>query len=202
MKKSTLRRLLLLCLCLTLVTVSLIGGTLAKYANTVFGTDTATVAKFAFNVKDGEDAAYTETNAASVNLFGTNKKIAPGETGSFTIKLDTTGSEVDVAFTADVTLPNAVTGLSIAYAVGDTKPTGTTSTAYTLDSDEELETALNTAMGTVTANTTTAKTVTVYWCWLDDGTANADQTTLGKAGTQTYPVTIAITGTQASVTAN
>ena len=99
MKKNRVLRLGLLALVLTLVTASLVSGTLAKYVTTVNGTGAVTVAKW--HAKVGADS--TNTYTSEFYLFSTiddntdvvSKKIAPGTKGSFALSFETTGTEVD-----------------------------------------------------------------------------------------------------------
>lgn len=71
MKKSTVRRLLVLCLCLTVITISLVGGTLAKYTTSASGSDSARVAYWGWNnaetlTFDLFDGNYTNVSGVSV----------------------------------------------------------------------------------------------------------------------------------------
>ena len=69
MKKNLAARLGVLALVLTLVTSSLVSGTYSKYVSTSTGSDTARVAKFAFNLTDGTNNIPTATLTGSYNLF-------------------------------------------------------------------------------------------------------------------------------------
>ena len=117
MKNKTFRISLVVVL-LAVVTISVISGTLAKYVETVTGTDTARVAKFSYKAKIGE----TEfTDGATINLFNTvndtevygaqnninggTKLIAPGTHGSFSVVVENT-SEVKVGVSFTVTETN------------------------------------------------------------------------------------------------
>ncbi len=107
MKKSTIRRLLVLCLCLTLVSVSLIGGTLAKYTNTVTGTGTVNIASWSFTAA-GEATSFSFKLEGS----GTGGKLVPGDSGTFTIKLKA-GADVPVKWTASIKEGGNVTNFPV-----------------------------------------------------------------------------------------
>ena len=83
---------------LTLVTVCLLGGTLAKYATTVTGTGSATVAEWSFKANEKTDTFSVDLKDESGKT--TDGKIAPGSKGSFKIKVDGTGSEVALDYSA------------------------------------------------------------------------------------------------------
>ena len=101
-KRSYVSCLGALAVAMTLVTTSLTGGTMAKYATEVTGSATATVAAWSFKA-NGQEATMTgidlgsTANRASYNE-GTIKEgvIAPGTKGSFEIVVDGTGSEVGI----------------------------------------------------------------------------------------------------------
>lgn len=110
MKNKTLR-LSLIVLLLAIVTMCVITGTLARYVETVSGTDSARVAKFAYKAKVG--ATEFTASPVTINLFNTindgevygaeanintEKLVAPGTCGSFDIVAENT-SETKVAVT-------------------------------------------------------------------------------------------------------
>lgn len=101
-KRSYVSCLGALAVAMTLVTTSLTGGTMAKYATEVTGSATATVAAWSFKA-NGEDAAMTGIDLGNTaNRASYNEKtikegvIAPGTKGSFKIVVDGTGSEVGI----------------------------------------------------------------------------------------------------------
>lgn len=112
-KKNWVLRITGITLLFTLLTVSLLGGTLAKYVASVSGSDTARVALFDYETTVGGTALTSTT--ATINVFNTvadaqvaggttsNSKngvtlVAPGTTGTFDI-IATNKSEVDVVVT-------------------------------------------------------------------------------------------------------
>ena len=101
-KRSYVSCLGALAVAMTLVTTSLTGGTMAKYATEVTGSATATVAAWSFKA-NGEEAAMTGIDLGSTaNRASYDEKtikegvIAPGTEGSFEIVVDGTGSEVGI----------------------------------------------------------------------------------------------------------
>lgn len=98
-RKFNFGRLGALALALTLITTSLMGGTLAKYTTQAAGTGTATVAKWAVVLKANNEAK-TADFTFDLKDTGTNSsnvvegKIAPGSTGSIPVEIDAAGSEV------------------------------------------------------------------------------------------------------------
>ena len=94
-KKFNLALLVMLCSMLV-VTGILVIGTYTKMTDTLSGTDTATVAKFEYNIKqtEGTDIALGSTSPSKIDIFGTTqadtgiasddgKLIAPGVEGHF-----------------------------------------------------------------------------------------------------------------------
>lgn len=94
MKDNKLVKLVAFILLITIIAISLVAGTYAKYTSSVSGTATATVAKWSIKVNNNELAA--ENPTVTFNLFDTIKDtdgateddveaglIAPGTSGSF-----------------------------------------------------------------------------------------------------------------------
>ena len=112
MKKNLVFKLGLFCAALVLIATCFVSSAWAKYTKTVSATDSARVAKFAVNVKEGS-VNFTTPAAAKIDVFGTaleniykdgsvnkntEKLIAPGSHGEFTIVFENT-SEVAVKYT-------------------------------------------------------------------------------------------------------
>lgn len=94
-KKSYTARLGALALALTLVTTSLMGGTLAKYTTTVEASGSATVAKWAIKAGDKDGGEIISTFTLRETASGVAEgKIAPGTKGELPIYIDLTGTEV------------------------------------------------------------------------------------------------------------
>ena len=108
MKKRIVRRLGVVALALTLVSMTMMGGTLARYVTEVTGTATATVAAWNFKA-NGEVATMNAIDLGdTTHRTGYEKTtveeavIAPGTSGSFDIVLDGTGSEVGIDYTVKI----------------------------------------------------------------------------------------------------
>ncbi|MDO5556303.1 MAG: hypothetical protein Q4G09_06850 [Clostridia bacterium] len=165
MKKRSTVTLLAVLLLITVIVASIVAGTYARYANTV----TATAANWSFT------AGLNTPQVTSLNLYDTitdvattypnltEDTIAPGTSGSFTVNLDGTGSEVGIKYTIGITLPSGEgvpTGLTFlvdGQAVSATGYEGYISLADLTDED--------TSKGKVT------KTVTWAWAIGDDAAA-------------------------------
>lgn len=93
MKKRLFGRLGVVALALTLVSMTLMGGTLAKYTADVSGSATATVAKFAFDL----NGATQKSSAATIGLADLFKDsynsgdVKAASSGSLVVAPDTSG---------------------------------------------------------------------------------------------------------------
>lgn len=124
-KKNAAMRMASLLLVLVTATSSLLGGTLAQYASSAFGADTATVAKWDVEV-GGKDI--TQEDSISFDLFKTindtgnaadetdvvDTKIAPGTAGSFTLSA-ANKSEVNAKGTITLTVDKPE-GMALAFS--------------------------------------------------------------------------------------
>ena len=84
--------------------VSFLGGkTFSKYVTEVNGVGNAEIASWNFKVNENEEEIQTIKLASTINNETlVNNKIAPGTNGSFTIKVDGTGSDVGINYTLNV----------------------------------------------------------------------------------------------------
>ena len=84
--------------------VSFLGGkTFSKYVTEVNGVGNAEIASWNFKVNENEEEIQTIKLASTINNETlVNNKIAPGTNGSFTIKVDGTGSDVGINYTVNV----------------------------------------------------------------------------------------------------
>ena len=208
MKTNKVMRAAALMLSLTLVSSCFVGGTFAKYVSEATGTDTARVAKWAFEVND-EDI--TAKNTFTFDLFETVKDtgntseddvtaadsdqiIAPGTEGSFDIKLENL-SEVSAKYAVDYTVTNAA-NVPILFSVDGTN------WKTTLD---DVLAADNVKLNANGGNTT----ITVRWQWPYEQanvpanvtpdtyeSSDAADTALGIDGTDTVTVIAKVTATQ------
>lgn len=187
-KRSYVSCLGALAVAMTLVTTSLTGGTMAKYATEVTGSATATVAAWSFKA-NGKEAAMTDidlgstVNSASYDE-GTIKEgvIAPGTEGSFEIVVDGTGSEVGIDYSIKISKDgiNEIPNGFIFYVDGD---------PYTLGSDPIGKTiAYN---GTADAM---KKTITVTWEWPNGNNTASNNDNVYQDKDLTLKITV--TGTQ------
>ena len=187
MKNHKRSILVLILLLLVAIATTYVGGTYAKYTESVSGNGTATVAKWDFttdNAISNLTINFTETYNASTLIAG---KIAPGTSGSFAISVKNTNTETGVDFTLTLgSVSNIPTNLKF-YK------------------DSTFTTQITPGTGTITgqliAKDSTGLSVPIYWKW-DYETSNGDanDTADGKAATElTIPITI--TGTQVAPSA-
>lgn len=192
MKKSKKRIILLILLLILLVFMFLLGGgSYSKYLTQVEGKGVIEVAKWAFLV-NGQTASITNINLAKTYKAETlaENTIAPGTSGSFDIKIDTTGSEVginyDVKFENEKNKPQ---NLNFTYD------------GHTVSTIKDLEQYLK---GTIEANSNEkVKIMTIEWNWPYETGNIADEKALqdvedtndGKLLNE-YSFDIIVTGTQ------
>ena len=198
-RKSHAVRLGILALALTLVTTSLLGGTLAKNVTEVTGTATATVAKWSFT-GNGEATTMTEiklvstTNDSDAIAAG---KVAPGMSGSFTIALDGSGSDVGIDYTIAITKNNASADLPTDLVFSTEAITEANPGKNLADLQSNLTGNIPYKSG---ANNM-KKDVIIYWSWPFESTQQGSDkdkkdTALGEAATNTWTLDITENGDQ------
>ena len=198
MKKNLFFKLGLFCAALVLVATCFITNAWAKYTKTVTATDTATVAKFVVDFKNGadkiEDAQPIDiftTQLEHIKKDGTNntvegkKLIAPGSNGSFHVTI-TNNSEVSIKATVACELTNA-SNVPLVFCVDDKD--GEYKTAA--DAFNDISVTLN------VNEDVKEKTYTIYWKWVFEGGNDAFDTSLGETVTDiTVTATIKLTAEQ------
>lgn len=191
-KRSYVSCLGALAVAMTLVTTSLTGGTMAKYATEVTGSATATVAAWSFKA-NGDDTTMTGIDLGNTaNRASYNEKtikegvIAPGTEGSFEIVVDGTGSEVGIKCSIKISNDDGANGIPDGFIFNvDGKP-------YTLGTPiEEIIAYDETAKAM-------KKTITVTWEWPNgnDTASNNDNVYQDKD----LKLKITVTGTQQTPT--
>ena len=219
MKKEWTVKLGLLALILTLVTTSLVSGTFAKYTSQVSGTDTARVAKFEFDVKEGdtelEDNTVLDifglTDETAVDQNG-EKLVAPGTKGDFELYVENK-SEVDVKAVFELNETNN-SNIPIYYTLEENPQrysnvlTGAYDDNGTPDYEEDdaiykdldaLKALLKIDRLDYVDKVPDAKTTyekTIKWFWAYEDGRDASDTTLGLNGTATVTLAITCTVTQ------
>lgn len=181
-------------LIMTMITGILVSNTVAKYTTSFTGSDTARVAKFsvsATGITTGSVALFaTSYGSTAVVNGGTDKVIAPGTTGSITIKF-TNNSEVPVALSGVTLSETNADSIPIVYSVDGTNYYAAGST---------LDAALSAALGTATiAVGASSSSVNVNWKWVFYVNAAGDtaDTAFGVDETPaTVTTTIAVTASQ------
>ena len=198
MKKNLWFKLGLFCTALVLVATCFITSAWAKYTKTVSATDSARVAKFEIDVKEGE---HTFAESATMDIFKTNlnhivsngeenkvdndRIIAPGSNGSTTITVSNK-SEVSVRFTATAEDTNEK-HIPLVFKV-----VGSDATYNTFK--DAVEAAFGTETVLLPNATSVSKTIT--WEWKYDNNADTSDTALGEDGTAKYVIKVSVTATQ------
>ena len=180
-KRSYVSCLGALAVAMTLVTTSLTGGTMAKYATVVTGSATATVAAWSFKA-NGDDTTMTRIDLGSTANRASYDKdtikegvIAPGTEGSFEIVVDGTGSEVGIDYILVISDSSSLPS-NLKFTVGNDE--------YTLGSEMKGEIPYSASMN---------KTVSVKWKWpIDTPQDKNDNDYKGS----TFTLNITVTGTQ------
>lgn len=211
MRKDVLVRLAGLAIMLTLISSALVSGTYAKYAQAVTGSDTARVAKFAFNLTSGTTTAtQSQVGEASFDIFSTTDTglynsgagasfIAPGTTGTLELDVGNLSEvKVSVAFALAETftnMPDGVAKIPLYYTIdGDDQRYSDTLAGVYDDSTNksyktlaELGSALAASLPASDGTVPQSKKVTLNWTWpfaaqADvNGQSDPDDTALGIA---------------------
>lgn len=196
--KKKNRKIVALILCLCLAVCCVAGGAFAKYTTSVSGSDTASVAKWSFEVND-VDMTPTGNNASmTFDLFNTimdsngeaaetdvkTDLIAPGTSGSFDVKIENL-SEVNAVYALDYTVENTQ-NVPIQFSLDG---------ADWKDDINDLDVS-----DVAIAMENGTDTVTVHWQWPFESGDDATDTSLGiaaaKGNVPTVTVTCAATFTQ------
>lgn len=143
-------------------------GTYAIYRSTASGNATVTTAKWAVKVNGASMETGLFTFGASDINWTTNPskvagKIAPGATGTITLEIDATGSEVDVDYTAAIESVK-VDGTAVSNASFTVTPATTADGAGTIAYDA----------------TSMKKTITLNVAWTGDDNDTTEKDTADK----------------------
>lgn len=173
MKRTLITRLGVAAVALTLISTTMLSGTLAKYTSTASGTGNVMVA--AWDVKFTKDGGAFIGDTNTFNLFDEaavaadlveTGTIAPGSKGSFELAVNSTNT--DVAFDYTIEMDNKNLGTVPIKFYSDAAYT--TELVYT---DNKLTTT-----GTVALDETT-KNQTIYWKWAGLADTDAADTNYG-----------------------
>ena len=175
------KKFLVIALLLLFVAVSF--GTYAIYSSSASSSTTVSTANWVIKVNT-QDIVTSDTftfGASDVDWTGATHskvsgKIAPGDSGTITVLLDATGSEVDVDYTVTLgTVTSTGTGTNSNFSVAAATPGDLTGTiAYN------------------SSSMTKSITFNVTWTAVNDATANAADVNWANA-TITVPVTVTAT---------
>lgn len=180
MKKGN-KKILVIALLLLLIGAGI--ATYAIYRTSAIGTATVATATWSVKVNgtDTETGSFTfgaNDITWTTNTSANNGKIAPGSTGTITLEIDATGTEVNVDYTATV-------GTILVNGVANTNSGFTVTPATSSD-----------AAGTISYSTTAnamKKTLTfnVVWTGAETDTTSKDQADMAMDGINiTIPITV------------
>ena len=190
------RKIVALVLCLALGVTCIAGGALAKYTTSVSANDTASVAKWHFEVNDVNMSPTDGSAQMTFDLFNTimdtdgssaetdvkTDLIAPGTSGKFDVKIENL-SEVNAVYALDYSIENT-SNVPLKFSLDG---------ADWKDDINDLDVSEQ-----AIAMENGSETVTVHWKWDFNGDDSAD-TALGIAAQNAAPtvkVTCAATFTQ------
>lgn len=218
MKKNLVWRLGVAALVVSIISISLVSGTFAKYTSMFTGTEQVRAAEFAFDLNDGT-TLYSETQTSGAfNIFdytdtgvfgdglNVDEFIAPGTTGIFTLEV-TNKSEVKIGVSFDLLETNAA-DIPVYYTIDGAPQKYSdvlTGAAYLPLSDlADALSALPASTLAATDGTTlplpkATYTLNWYWSFETAGTEQTDvsDTTIGTTATlPTVKLDVATTVTQ------
>ena len=183
MSLATLVRLCVLMLALSLATMCLSFGTLAKYSTSDSHTETARVAKWGVDVRvtdaDGFAKSYTNGNSVTVVSSTEDKVVAPGTSGSIRISIygePEVDTFVDASFSveSDIHIRNYYPVVFTLAKDGQTVKTGSlTEVAAALNADTA-------DLGSYTAGESVDADYTLSWVWGFEGGDDTSDTELGN----------------------
>jgi hypothetical protein len=192
---------LLLVACL--ISSVMLSGTFAKYTSEYAGQDTALVASWSLDIKDGANNGFALSPAdpAVLDLFlheydnnilataGDQKIIAPGVSGKFVLNI-ANNSDVAAEIDFDISEDEDGPDIPMEFVIGDAFDFDTAPSENILIGIDGLEGALNTVENielTELGGTLDHTSVTVHWRWpfgtsdLVNDETNVADTTLGTA---------------------
>ena len=173
------KKLLVVAVLLLLIAVSY--GTYAIYKSSASASNTIKAADWVIEVGDGTTQTdITESNTFTLanitwgsTRYGQNGTIAPGDTGTVTVKIDADGSEVGVHY--DITIDNTAVGNSNFTVAAHSGDSLSGNIAYS-DTEGEMEATV---------------TLDITWLGVDTASANADDIDLSGHDI-TLPVTVTV----------
>lgn len=189
-KRNNLAIVAVVLLLLVMVCVIMLSRTYAKYTSKVSGEDTATIAKWAWEINDV--GLESTTTTYTLNLFSTvndtgntaaetdvaeSKMIAPGTEGKFEVKIENL-SDVNAKYSVAFTETNPLDA-KIVYSTDGTTYKEVSELNVT---DKEI------------AKTNGSDTFTVYWKWVFDESESQDtaDTNVGFSAAQASDRTVKV----------
>ena len=196
MRKNHVLRLGALALAVSLITIGMMGTTLARYAGEVDGTGEVKVASWNVVLGSGSDETFNLAGTRTTNggEYVAADVVAPGDEGELKFKISDGGSQV--AYKYSIVLDTTGLGDSLNGKIK----------FYTDAAHQTLWTDLENVEVKVGADGKTAelkKEGTIYWEWADDNddVANPSDTELGVTPPTDATFTIKMTAEQLFETA-
>lgn len=162
--------------------------TYAKYISNATGTSTATIAKWAVKLNDNSLDNVTKSFNLPIS-WATNSHVksgtvAPGSTGTATVELDPTGTEVQLKYTVNIdTSALSGTGISITDVTVDGNTLGTSG-----DRSEVIFLPTGGVMGN-----DQKRSIVISLAWTDDSDSGSSDTYVGTTKTSlNIPVNITV----------
>lgn len=194
-KKSVILVVLLL-----LLVVTIVGYTYSRYMSSGTADSTATVAKWSVKIDNNDLDTYKSTPLEAPLTLDTNPYvdegvIAPGSSGSYTVEIDPTGSQVAIDYVVKV---SGIKGLTTAndnikvtsakYWIGEVAGEGTNALV-----DGENGVTITESLAQVKNNEKLTVKVTIEW---ENVEANNDTDTSNGKESETVTVSTSITAKQ------
>ncbi len=156
-KNTGLRLLIVICLIITIIASSIGLYAWAKYTSSKAGEATAQVAKWHFELKDGDEESTDEIKFPITRTDGNNTvatgKLAPGTSGKFDMIIDATGTETFLEYELKIALQNKPTNLKFYLDEQKLKE-------LEVDKDNKM-----TVTGFMSFDREMKRTETIYWDW-------------------------------------
>ena len=185
-------KLIIAVLMILAVCLYFIAGTYARYTSSITGNAKVDVAKWAVAFKNGDTPLQNNfdlTFEVEENDYVVSNKIAPDTTATAQIKIDLTGTEVAVDYTATVDK----TSLATVFGASANDVTVTTSAEINGKTITDGYIPLNGSSNSAFTENNGVAIITITLTWTNNDEHNASDTTVGTtAGTLTLPVTLTV----------
>ena len=186
MTKRT-KKVIIFALMLTVIALYFVSGTYARYAERYTGNAKVSTANWAVALKDGSNQTLSNNFDLSFEVQSNDNvvpgKIAPSVTAIATVKLDLTGTEVAVDYTATIDK----TALATAFGAS------ADSVKVTVGDEESATNTINLKDNAAFTESNGVVPIEIKITWENADGNNASDTTIGKSPKDiTLPVTLSV----------